>query len=79
MHTEPTILQTLQLRIKKLLGDNTNAPPDHPEVYEAQSNLSFMSLFDGIIHHDWAELQDDHLHDKKLWTPWSNETQWSVQ
>eukprot|EP00957_Ditylum_brightwellii_P019789 1492752-Ditylum_brightwellii.AAC.1 len=79
MYTEPTILQTLQLGIKTLLGDNTNAAPAHPEVYKAQLSLNFMSLFDSIIHHDWAELQYDHLHDKKLWTPQSNGTQWSVQ
>eukprot|EP00957_Ditylum_brightwellii_P096221 7329674-Ditylum_brightwellii.AAC.1 len=72
MYTEPTISQTLQLGIKKLLGNNTNAAPAHPEVYKAQLSLGFMSLFDGIIHHDWAEFQDDHLRDKKLWTPWSN-------
>eukprot|EP00957_Ditylum_brightwellii_P176338 13427453-Ditylum_brightwellii.AAC.1 len=38
-----------------------------------------MVLFDGTIHKRWTKYQDDHLYDKKLWTPRSNGTQWSVQ
>eukprot|EP00957_Ditylum_brightwellii_P166284 12659220-Ditylum_brightwellii.AAC.1 len=72
MRTEPNISQTLRLGIKKLLGNNTKDTPAQPDLYKAQLSLNFMSLFDGIMHQDWAEWQDNYLHDKKLWTPQSN-------
>eukprot|EP00957_Ditylum_brightwellii_P014912 1124926-Ditylum_brightwellii.AAC.1 len=75
MHTEPNISQTLWLGIKRLLGDNMKDTPAQPDLYKSQLSLCFMSSFDGIIHQDWAERQDDHLHDKKLLTPQSNRTQ----
>eukprot|EP00957_Ditylum_brightwellii_P072367 5500278-Ditylum_brightwellii.AAC.1 len=79
MHTEPNISQTLWLGIKRLLGDNTKDALAQPDLYKAQLSLGFMSLFGGIIHQDWAEQQDNRLHDKKLLTPQSNGTQWLVQ
>eukprot|EP00957_Ditylum_brightwellii_P058509 4436822-Ditylum_brightwellii.AAC.1 len=79
MNTEPNKSQTLRLGIKRLRGNNTQNVPAQPDLYKAQSSLGFMSLFDGIIHQDWAEQQEDHLHGKKLWAPQSTRTQWSVQ
>eukprot|EP00957_Ditylum_brightwellii_P041026 3106597-Ditylum_brightwellii.AAC.1 len=63
MHTEPNISQTLRLGIKRLQGDNTKDAPAQPDLYKAQLSLGFMSLFDGFIYQDWAEQQEDHLHD----------------
>eukprot|EP00957_Ditylum_brightwellii_P115800 8832637-Ditylum_brightwellii.AAC.1 len=55
LHTEPNISQTLQMGIKQLLENNTNNAPAQPELYKAQLSLSFVSLFDGIIHQEWAD------------------------
>eukprot|EP00957_Ditylum_brightwellii_P044409 3370163-Ditylum_brightwellii.AAC.1 len=65
--------------ITQLLENNTTDAPALPDSYKAQLSLGFMSLFDGIIHQEWTEQQDDHLQEKRLWTPCSNGTQWSVQ
>eukprot|EP00957_Ditylum_brightwellii_P069200 5254467-Ditylum_brightwellii.AAC.1 len=36
-------------------------------------------MFDRLLHTNWANIQDAHLWEKSLWTPWRNCTQWAVQ
>eukprot|EP00957_Ditylum_brightwellii_P180151 13723025-Ditylum_brightwellii.AAC.1 len=36
-------------------------------------------MSDGLLHTNWANIQDAHLWEKSLWTPWYNGTQWTVQ
>eukprot|EP00957_Ditylum_brightwellii_P027505 2078982-Ditylum_brightwellii.AAC.1 len=37
------------------------------------------TMFDGLLHTNWVNMQDAHLWEKSLWTPWGNGTQWAVQ
>eukprot|EP00957_Ditylum_brightwellii_P193545 14738634-Ditylum_brightwellii.AAC.1 len=53
--------------------------PAQLDLYKAQLSLGIMSLFDGMMHQELAEQQDNHLQEKRLWTPQSKGTQWPVQ
>eukprot|EP00957_Ditylum_brightwellii_P085151 6475391-Ditylum_brightwellii.AAC.1 len=45
----------------------------------SQCRLNQISLFDGMLSKCWTDTQDTYLWEKRLWTPCSNGTQWSVQ
>eukprot|EP00957_Ditylum_brightwellii_P058594 4443825-Ditylum_brightwellii.AAC.1 len=61
--------------IKQLLENNMTNASVQADLYKAQLSLGFMSLFDGMMHKEWIEQQDDHLQEKRLWTHQSNRTQ----
>eukprot|EP00957_Ditylum_brightwellii_P157169 11961971-Ditylum_brightwellii.AAC.1 len=49
------------------------------KLLHSQNWLNQISLFDGMLTKSWTDTQDTHLWEKKIWTPWSNGTQWSAQ
>ena len=49
------------------------------KMLQGQSKLTMEALFDGLFHQEWTTSQDMHLWGKRLWTPMSNCTQWTVK
>ena len=79
LHTARDLRETIMQGLHQLFNQDANSSNANFELYEAQQNLLFMSLFDGIVHNMQLEYQDKYLWDKKMRTHLSTGDQWTVQ